>query len=688
MSQADINKCTSRAALEQLLSQVRVKSQETSNVLETLGASVKAEEKLAEVQRARSRLANSLNSAAELGTAAETAAYLSDSVSERVKAVLLLYNRAVQARTIVDQTMSLKQGIVGMYAAMDQRDWERAASAASLSFGLPEKVRHGEFAAKMVPTIELPDPPMTSLLAATKDMEALFVREFDRAASERKMDQVTRYFKLFPLIGYDEEGLKKYSRFICEIISSQSRSLLLSNSQEANSTPDTNPKYYGLAFARLFENVAMILAQHAPLIERHYTKGDPMTRIINLIQNEVDTQSGLIIDSWWDERRVDRVLSEVGSYSYPALVANLLQGQQEQPAVHENIDLTTASSIMGELTMILNRWALYKGFIEERWPNALEAMSQSRLVFKIAEQLRPAFGTLSLFVFRRSVEKAVDMDELPPPGTVYLAEAPLVSSMIDDVMYVLRTLLEQVDDSGDISIVKSALPSFRRVLESDYIGTIQRKIRDTPPARLSEGAQSGFLIYLNDLIISSEYVSKIVGSVFDPEDLPEAKALIGGIAVKTSDLLENGCQTYFAAQLSGQIRAACTSAFKGSYMLSPTDPEVSKSSVFDQLWRKTFVPLQSQLSPTVYSKLVSLSAGLTARLLEKYIWSLDKKINEMGAIALDRDIGRVLSIISESDYNLRDKFVRVCQIVMLIGDEEIDTNLTAEEEKTARSIRV
>lgn len=680
--------CTSRAALEELLAKVRVEQDEVTDRLKTLNSQIKPEDKLADILRARARLSSSLDTAAELGTAAETAAYLSESVSARVNSVLLLYNRALQARTMVDQTMALKQGIVSMYAAMDQRDWERAASTARMAFDLPENVRTGSFAAKMAPTIELPEAPMVSLQSAADDMCALFSREFEKAAAERKMDQVTRYLKLFPLIGYDHEGLKKYSRFICEIISGQSRSLLLLSSQEPGSTPDTNPKFYGLAFARLFENIAVILAQHAPLIERHYTKGPAMTEIVESIQNEIDTQSGLIIDTWWDERRLDRVLAEVKSYSYPALVAHLIQTPQDQPETYETADLGTASQVLAELAMMLNRWTLYRDFIESRWPGALKSMSQSRLAEKINKQLRPAFDTLALFVFRRSVEKAVDLDELPPVGSEYHVEAPLVSTMIDDVMYVLRTLLEQIEDAGDESIIKSSLPSFRRVLESDYIGTIQRKIRDASPSRLTSDTQSSFLIYLNDLIISSEYIGKIVSSIFDLEQITEAKALVDGVANKAQDMLDSGCQTYFAAQLSAQIRTACTTAFKGSYMLSPADNESNRAVVFEGLWRKTFEPLQKHLNPTVYKKMVSLSAGLAARLLEKYIWLLDKKVNEMGAIALDRDISRVLSVISESDYNLRDKFVRVCQIVMLIGDEEIETVLTSEEEHNAKHIRV
>jgi conserved oligomeric Golgi complex subunit 4 len=102
----------------------------------------------------------------------------------------------------------------------------------------------------------------------------------------------------------------------------------------------------------------------------------------------------------------------------------------------------------------------------------------------------------------------------------------------------------------------------------------------------------------------------------------------------------------------------------------------------------------SILSTSNYNRLINLMAGSLSRNLEKWVWSLEDKVNELGAIALDRDISRIVGIVSEGRYKLREKFVRVAQIVMIIGfediqDEEgIEWSLNEEERDRARKIRV
>ncbi|GME68779.1 unnamed protein product [[Candida] boidinii] len=76
---------------------------------------------------------------------------------------------------------------------------------------------------------------------------------------------------------------------------------------------------------------------------------------------------------------------------------------------------------------------------------------------------------------------------------------------------------------------------------------------------------------------------------------------------------------------------------------------------------------------------------------------MDRKINELGASILDRNISIMISEITKIDYSLRNKFIRVTQIVMLMGlddDEDIDDfsdidwALTPTERNKARNLRI
>lgn len=46
----------------------------------------------------------------------------------------------------------------------------------------------------------------------------IFSQRFDDAVAQRNQTDITRYFKLFPLIHCQTEGLDKYSRFVCNIV--------------------------------------------------------------------------------------------------------------------------------------------------------------------------------------------------------------------------------------------------------------------------------------------------------------------------------------------------------------------------------------------------------------------------------------------------------------------------------------
>lgn len=53
---------------------------------------------------------------------------------------------------------------------------------------------------------------------AKRTLFEIFSQQFDDAVAQRNEANITRYFKLFPMIGCQTEGLDKYSRFVCNIV--------------------------------------------------------------------------------------------------------------------------------------------------------------------------------------------------------------------------------------------------------------------------------------------------------------------------------------------------------------------------------------------------------------------------------------------------------------------------------------
>ena len=117
---------------------------------------------------------------------------------------------------------------------------------------------------------------------------------------------------------------------------------------------------------------------------------------------------------------------------------------------------------------------------------------------------------METFFFRRSVEKAFQLDE---PSSH--ASGPPTTTVIDDVMFVLRKTLDRVLGTGDANLLKTICANTRRILDLDFAGAIKR--RSTMDHNLSAaGDVAGrreriktYVAELNNLDISSESVQAL-----------------------------------------------------------------------------------------------------------------------------------------------------------------------------------
>ena len=123
--------------------------------------------------------------------------------------------------------------------------------------------------------------------------------------------------------------------------------------------------------------------------------------------------------------------------------------------------------------------------------------------------MKGAFESMETFFFRRSVEKAFQLDE-PSSQTVP------TTSVIDDVMFVLKKVLDRAMGTGDADLLKTICANTRRILDLDFAGAIKRRVTMD-----SQRPQSGkddfgrrerirpFIVELNNLAISSENVAAL-----------------------------------------------------------------------------------------------------------------------------------------------------------------------------------
>ena len=312
-------------------------------------------------------------------------------ISGAVKRLDLEQARVRSTLDVVEQVAELKACVLGVTGSMGApQDWETAAGYLSRASKVPKEIVTGSFAGEIVPTAEVPDPPDVTLDHAAESLRGLFLREFEKAAQEGNGGKVTRFFKLFPLIGKPEVGLDVYGRYVCQGIASRARANL--NAGTGGSQRHEG-LFYANAMTKLFENIAQIVEYHGGLVQRHYGAGR-MVKVIERLQLEADVQGGIVLDTWSDERDMDRKLTDIRSYAFTFLLQSFLPAQplrsgtprtgspaqrgsaaEPQASDDDGVDMKEVDIILSEIAMMLSRWSLYSYFIaakckvDRRWPS-------------------------------------------------------------------------------------------------------------------------------------------------------------------------------------------------------------------------------------------------------------------------------------------------------------------------------
>ncbi|KAJ5745651.1 hypothetical protein N7520_010833 [Penicillium odoratum] len=663
------------------------------------------------------------------------AAGTADGISRAVRQLDLEQARVKATLGVVEQVAELKACALGVAGSMGaSQDWETAASYLHRAAQIPPAVINGAFAAEMVPTAEVPDAPSVTLDTAAESLCGLFLREFDKAVTENDGAKITRFFKLFPLIGRSEVGQDVYGRYVCQGVAARARG----NLNASTGAQAKDGFFYANALTKLFEHIAQIIDGHGGLVERHYGPRK-MGRVIERLQVEADVQGGIILDTWGDERHVDRKLMEIKSYAFTFLVQSFLPAQRPgQPRTYspapggatapasedEGVDMKEIDEILNEMGIMLGRWSLYCRFLADTCNPPVDEnennkrfelpafLQESSLARKVNDRLVTPFNTMTTFFFRRSVEKAFQLDESPSGLNLNLqralqADPPHISSAVDDIMYIVNKVIQQSLATSQESVVTNVVPTLSRVLGSDFIGMTQRKMRDECyPRAAAQGAQPpeqiviSFLVQINNLDVAIDYIRRIVQNTSglkqplptykdgSPEQNPGVTdhllslfpdpasalkvantlySLASSFESKVNDLLNDGIQVVFNNVIKHRLRPILADAFRDIeyHPSSDADQSVDTHDEFHEHdgsgkeivrprfaagWSELLVPIARILTQQAFDRLLTVTIAYFARLLEKRLWSYQGRVNPLGAGRLERDIAGLVSAAVDVGY--------------------------------------
>lgn len=701
----------------------------------------------------------------------DNAASTAEKLSSKVKELDLEKKRVEETLGVVEQVAELKACVNGVVGSMGApQDWEAAAGYIARASKIPIHIVEGNFAARTVPSVEVPDAPGVTIEEAKKSLCGLFLREFEKAAEEGDGVKITRFFKLFPLIGREEVGLDVYGKYVCQGVAGTARKNLKEGTKGERGKEGF---FYAQALTRLFEHIAQIVEGHGGLVERHYGTGK-MVRVIERLQSEADVQGGIVLDTWGDEKNVDRRLTDVRSYPFSFLVQSFLPNQRPtgitrtgSPAVggaangraseDEGVDMKEVDGLLNEMAVMLGRWSLYTRFLSGKCrvsptpipilQQAISKLSQdpeaspddplimpdlldkSALSRKISNRLKDPFNVMTTFFFRRSVEKAFQLDESPTGLSLNLSRpidgnAPYIISAVDDVMYIVNAVLKRSISTSQRGVIESVIPAISRVLGTDFVGMVQRKMRDESyPRPLVQGGFPpedrivAFIVLINSLDVSNDYIFRIVSSHLQSSEPSSAHAkgaapppalkdlfpydhdatfvsnsltnLNATFSSKTNELISEGLQVMFNNVIKPRLRPVLSETFRDvDYSLTSEDlAEIARqndtdddpqeilqdmvSRRFEHHWEALMKPIQRIMSTSPFNTILEQTAQYLAKVLERRVWNYSGKMNALGATRMERDYGGIVGVIARGGkYGLRDVFARVLQVAMVVNMDE------------------
>ncbi|KAK5412751.1 Golgi transport complex subunit 4 [Exophiala xenobiotica] len=669
-------------------------------------------------------------------------------ISNSVKQLDLEQERVKATLTVAEQVGELKACVLGVSGSMGAaQDWETAAGYLNRASKIPSEVINGPFAARVVPTAEVPDAPAVTLEAASESLCGLFLREFEKAVKDNDGARITRFFKLFPLINRSDVGLDVYGRYVCQGVASRARNNLNAGTGGSQSKDGF---FYANALTRLFEHIAQIIDGHGGLVERHYGPGK-MARVIERLQVEADLQGGIILDTWSDERRVDRQLTDIKSYAFTFLVQSFMPAQrgsggtpranspaQGRGSEDEAVDMKHVDALLNEMTLMLGKWSLYTRFICDKsadpsTPSDATRMPafliNSSLMKKVQDKLMSPFNIMTTFFFRRSVEKAFQLDEQPPelslnPHKPLKSNPPHVTSAIEDIMYIVNKVLQQSLATSQRPVVSNVIPTLGRVLGSDFIGMEQRKMRDESYPRSAvqgqlppEATIVSFLVLINNLDVARDYVDQIIRARLEPtagsphralEDLfPEPgdaesvaatlTAFSTSFSEKTNELIADAVNVAFHNVVKPRLRPILMDAFRDTdYQLTREElqdlaQEMNGDAETDGLsdevrmrfqlgWDALTKPIGRIMTERTFDQLLTIAVTYLSRMIEKRLWTYHGRVNELGAARLEHDVNGIVKVVVKGQkYGFREAFLRCSQICMIMNmdDEEWDESVNS-----------
>ncbi len=468
---------------------------------------------------------------------------LADNVSSKVRVLDIAKGRVTGCIKRVTDILDLKECTDGVTLALEEEDYETAANHIHRYLSLDKeslrlKTNSAYLANNSLDKKQGVDQYNAesyylehsfNLLQESKlKLQKIVEDKYNQALVQDDVPQLERFFKIFPLIGQSQNGLTKFSSYLCLQITQAAEKNFETINRSSGSDQRWNVMFAD-ALTLLYEKVAQVIEAYQPVIQTYYGHGN-MILFIRNIQKECDSQALRILDRFKQIRSLTILFRKIQNDQTGMGATGIDKlDSDRQPA--DKIDPRDLDELLTEITLISSRSELYKSFLlksllndlggkEESSGEAEKFIQNCNLSFAIQE-LIGQYSIVENYFMIENVSKAIQMDTI--------VAGSKTSSVVDDVFFIIKkcikrclysdsvdgccamfnnctTLLDSVYKDYFYSQLKLGFTSTFADLAQAYTA-IQRRFQLTD--QQSEAEKRKFLVALNNIEESMEFISAL-----------------------------------------------------------------------------------------------------------------------------------------------------------------------------------
>ena len=338
---------------------------------------------------------------------------------------------------------------------------------------------------------------------AQNKLQQLVLERFDEAVSAGDVASVERFFKLFPFLNQEKEGLKKFSNYLMTKIGDPS--LRPRNAQQPLYETHTDQ------LGKLFQNIAQIIDIHQPLVETYYKHGK-LLYVIEFLQKECDRKVRRIFEDFKSKRNFAQLVS---------LIQKAMKNQNNPWAAASSVpkvDPIELDVLLTEIILVNSRCETYLKFLRKRvnedhavaYPDEktqeridsnkrLDHFIRGCELSRLMQDLNGQYVLIEEYFLHETASKAIEMDEENPEGS-------LTSNMLDDVFFIIKKCIKRANSGGNIDVLCAIINHSITLLDTSYFDALNERIRYGFPNSIASAAAALDLSQAYNALQSGRYL--------------------------------------------------------------------------------------------------------------------------------------------------------------------------------------